>query len=303
MSRSRLGNTAVTGAVSTAPIAAVHATHAARGEVLREVPPGRLARSPWQPRTEIDRGDDFAALVDSVRAHGILEPLLARELAAGGLELLAGERRLEAAKAAGLLVVPVRVLEGLSDAGARAIAITENLARRDLSAWEEATAVRQLRDARREEGLAVDVRALAAASGRSKSVTAELVRIAETLTPEVVEAARQLCGGGFVRSPDTLPHQTLNNAASGATPEERARRVAMAAGSLSARPAEHPAETLATAPTKAHPFTTKGAPARRFSFRLHAPVDTLTADDPAAALESLAPVLRALRLRARALGR
>lgn len=295
MSRSRLGNAAITGAVSTAPIAAVHATHTARGEVLREVSPAKLARSPWQPRAEIDRGDDFAALVESVRAHGILEPLLARELPNGALELLAGERRLEAAKAAGLAAVPVRALEGLSDAGARAIAITENLARRDLSAWEEAAAVRQLRDARREEGLPVDVRALAAASGRSKSVTAELVRIAETLTPEVVEAARTLCGGAFVRTPDTVPHQTLNNAATGATPEDRARRLAMACGLL-------PEGTREPKPaaTEGQRFTTTGEPGRRFAFRLHAPVEKLSPADAAAALESLAPILRALRSRARA---
>lgn len=300
MSRSRLGNTAITGAVSTAPIAAVHATHTARGEALREVPPVRLSRSPWQPRTEIDRGDDFAALVESVRAHGILEPLLARELPTGALELLAGERRLEAAKSAGLAAVPVRVLEGLSDAGARAIAITENLARRDLSAWEEAAAVRQLRDARREEGLPVDVRALAAASGRSKSVTAELVRIAEHLTPEVVEAARLLCGGAFVRTPDTVAHQTLNNAATGATPEDRARRLAMACGLLTERATNRDAEPAAAAPDKAQRFTTTGDPKTRFAFRLLAPVEKLSPADAAAALDSLTPLLRALRSRARA---
>jgi len=275
----------------------MHAAHTARGEVLREVPPGRLARSPWQPRTAIDRGDDFTALVDSVRAHGVLEPLLARELAAGTLELLAGERRLEAAKVAGLPVVPVRVLEGLSDAGARAVAITENLARRDLSAWEEATAVRHLRNARREEALPFDVRALAAAAGRSKSVTAELLRIAEHLTPAVLEAARARCGGVFVRSPDTLPHLQLNNAASEATPEARAHRLAMAAGDPPARVPVSPA-VLVPSDTPP-PFTITGAPGGRFAFRLRAPVDTLTPADAAAALDSLAPMLRALRARAR----
>ena len=223
--------------------------------------------------------------------------MLARELPTGALELLAGERRLEAAKAAGLPAVPVRVLEGLSDAGARAIAITENLARRDLSAWEEAAAVRQLRDARREEGLPVDVRALAAASGRSKSVTAELVRIAEHLTPDVVEAARLLCGGAFVRTPDTVAHQTLNNAATGATPEDRARRLAIACGLLPDGTREREAKP---ATVEGQRFTTTGEPGRRFAFRLLAPVETLSPADAAAALESLAPVLRALRSRARA---
>jgi hypothetical protein len=238
--------------------------------------------------------------VESVRAHGVLEPLLARELPGGALELLAGERRLEAAKAAALPVVPVRVLEGLTDAGARAIAITENLARRDLSAWEEATAVRQLRDARREEGLSVDVRALAAASGRSKSVTAELVRIAETLTPDVVEAARVLCGGAFVRTPDTVPHQTLNNAATGATPEDRARRLAIACGPTAERPTGRDTAPAVASPDKAQRFTTTGDGKNRFVFKLHAPVERLSPADAAAALDSLTPLLRALRSRARA---
>jgi hypothetical protein len=69
------------------------AREAAAREVLRAVPVDAITRSPWQPRTAVDVGsEEFAALVDSIQAHGVLEPLLARELASGGVELLARER-------------------------------------------------------------------------------------------------------------------------------------------------------------------------------------------------------------------
>jgi len=297
MTRSRLDNAAITGAgVSIAPILAAHAAHASRGESLRDVAPETLTRSPWQPRTAVDRGEEFTALVDSIGAHGVLEPLLVRELAAGALELLAGERRLEAAKAAGLALVPVRVLVGLTDAGARAIAITENLARKDLTAWEEAHAVRHLRDARRDEGLPSDVRALAPVAGRSKSLVAQLLRIADTLTPDVLEMARREAGGALVQSLDTLPHATLDNAASAGTEAERARRLALVLGPPAVTATTDRAPRLTESPA---PFRTNGTPAGRFAFRLTAAVDTLSAADAAAALEALAPVVKALKARTR----
>ena len=95
-----------------------------------------------QPRRYFDP-QKMEQLVQSVKEHGILEPLLVRPLANGNYELVAGERRYRAAREAGLLAVPVVVRE-LSDEEALALALIENLHREDLNPVEETEAILQL---------------------------------------------------------------------------------------------------------------------------------------------------------------
>ncbi len=105
------------------------------------VPVSEVRPSPWQPRRVFDEAA-LAELVESVRARGVLQPLLVRR-AAGRYELIAGERRFRAAQAAGLSEVPVQLLE-VSDREALELALIENLQREDLNLIEEAEGYRAL---------------------------------------------------------------------------------------------------------------------------------------------------------------
>lgn len=96
-----------------------------------------------QPRRRFEEAS-LKALAESIRAHGVLEPLLVRPLGDGRYEIVAGERRYRAAQIAGLSEVPVVVLEGLDEKAAQAIALMENLQREDLNPYEETVAVLDL---------------------------------------------------------------------------------------------------------------------------------------------------------------
>ena len=298
MTRSRLTNTALTGAVNIEGITRAHALNVGGGESLRTVPVGTLSRSPWQPRTAVVRDDEFFALADSITEHGVLEPLLGRALPDGRLELLAGERRLEAAKHAGLAVVPVRVLVGVSDTAAQAIALTENLARKDLTPWEEAHALGALRDARAAAGLPTGYRELASAAGRDRTTTGHLLTVADTLTPEVLAAARQACRTAVVRNPDSLPLTTLYGAAKAPTVADRVQTLALAL-EVPEPPPEGPTDTAIRLPRPTPAFTLTGPATAPRGFRLTRAVSTLTPDEATAALTALAPLLTALRRQAK----
>lgn len=96
-----------------------------------------IDRNPFQPRQEFEQ-TALNELVDSIRQHGVLQPLLVRS-AGGGYQLIAGERRLIAARKAGLQEVPCRVLD-LTDQQVSEVALEENLKRQDLNVLEKATA-------------------------------------------------------------------------------------------------------------------------------------------------------------------
>jgi len=134
----------------------------------------------YQPRQDMEQ-ESLDELADSIRAQGIMQPLLVRPLggkgstgAPGGgarFEIIAGERRYRAAKIAGLQEVPVIVRE-VDDQAALAMALIENLQREDLTALEEAQGIDRLI---REFGLTHEVAAKAV--GRSRSATSNLLRL------------------------------------------------------------------------------------------------------------------------------
>ncbi len=106
------------------------------------LPLAQIKLSPTQPRRYFDP-DKLEQLTQSVKEHGILEPLLVRSLPDKKYELVAGERRYRAATAAGLTEVPVVVKE-LTDFDALQLALIENLQREDLNPVEETEGILQL---------------------------------------------------------------------------------------------------------------------------------------------------------------
>jgi ParB family chromosome partitioning protein len=138
----------------------------------------KLQAGKYQPRTRMDEGA-LAELADSIRAQGIMQPILVRPVDAtkGRYEIIAGERRFRAAQMAGLTEVPVLVRE-VADEHAAAMALIENIQREDLNPLEEAQGVKRLLD---EFGLTHEQ--AASAIGRSRSATSNLLRLLNLAAP------------------------------------------------------------------------------------------------------------------------
>lgn len=140
----------------------------------RTAPVDLIAPNPFQPRRNFD-ADAIAELADSIRANGLLQPILVRprdgDEGGARYEIVAGERRWRAAQKAGLHDVPI-VVRALEDSAALELAILENVQRRDLSPIEEATGYRRLID---DFGHTQD--AVAKAVGKSRSHIANLLRL------------------------------------------------------------------------------------------------------------------------------
>jgi ParB family chromosome partitioning protein len=137
---------------------------------LLEVPVNAVAPNPKQPRTQWD-ADEIEALAASIREVGILQPIVVRRAGEDGYELVAGERRLRAAKVAGLATVPV-VLRDTGDADLLREALIENIHRQDLGPIELAEAFRQLL-----EDLGLKQEELAERVGVSRSHIANTIRL------------------------------------------------------------------------------------------------------------------------------
>lgn len=136
------------------------------------VPATEIVRSPWQPRQTFDEAA-LAELADSIKANGIIQPLICRRLPDGRFELIGGERRLRAAGLAGLTHVPVILVEA-GDRKAAELAIVENIQRADLNAIEEAEGYRMLVE---EHGLTQAE--VSEQVGRARATVANALRLLE----------------------------------------------------------------------------------------------------------------------------
>jgi len=142
----------------------------------QQLPIERLQPGRYQPRTRMD-AEALAELADSIRAQGVIQPILVRPVAGDRFEIIAGERRFRAAQMAGLAEVPVTVRD-VPDEAALAMALIENIQREDLNPLEEAQGVQRLVrefDFTHEQA--------AAAIGRSRSATSNLLRLLNLAAP------------------------------------------------------------------------------------------------------------------------
>lgn len=139
---------------------------------LVQVPVGSIRPNSRQPRRRLD-GEGIDELAESIRAQGLVQPVVVRTAPEGGYELIAGERRWRAARVAGLATVPALVRES-DDRDSLLVALVENVAREDLSPVDEARAYAVLMD---EFGLALGE--VAEQVGRSKPTVSNRVRLLE----------------------------------------------------------------------------------------------------------------------------
>jgi ParB family chromosome partitioning protein len=149
------------------------------GEELRQLPVGLLQRGRYQPRTHMDE-EALADLAASIRAQGVVQPILVRETATGRYEIVAGERRWRAAELAGLATVPA-VVRPIPDEMAMAVALIENIQREDLNPIEQAAGLKRLM-----EEFGMTHQQVAERIGRSRTGVTNLLRLL-SLPPAVRE--------------------------------------------------------------------------------------------------------------------
>jgi ParB/RepB/Spo0J family partition protein len=264
-------------------------------EVLRSVPPADLDPAPWQTREDLEP-EALDELVASLKASGVLEPLLAREKD-GRLQLLAGHRRREAAIRAGLAAVPVRVLSISDDSRAQVVTLAENLVRSDLTPWEEARGLVALRRQLRAVGSKATRDELASMTGRGAGTVSEALAIGEGLTDDVVAAAKV-----DRRTLTRLPKAALLNASRGANIDAKAALLALAVASTGSAPGKVTAQALKAKKPRGRPlkvWTWNDSLERsgRLSIALRKPPEKMAKDEAADLLERLGPLVDRLKTR------
>ncbi len=174
MARSGLGKGL--GALIGTPAPAPRAEVAETGEKVHRINLASITPSPLQPRKDFAR-EPLQELIDSIRQHGIIQPLIVRQVGTR-FELIAGERRWRAAQEIGLTEAPV-IIRSASDLEVLELSLIENLQRADLNPIEEAQGYARLANefAMRQEDIALKV-------GRSRAAVANAMRLLD-LHPQV----------------------------------------------------------------------------------------------------------------------
>lgn len=151
-----------------------------KGKEILEIPINSITPNPKQPREQFDH-QDLEELIESIKEHGILQPLLVSDLGGGNYELIAGERRLRSAKIVGLKTVPAIVRE-VKELEKLELALIENIQRQNLNAIEEAKAYKYLNDE-----LKMTHDEIAKRLGKSRPQISNILRLLE-LAPEIQRA-------------------------------------------------------------------------------------------------------------------
>lgn len=166
-----------------------------------EVALDRIERSPNQPRADFDEAL-LGELAASIAVHGVLQPVIVRHLADGSYQLIAGERRLRAARIAGLDTIPAVVRDASDGTDSLELALIENLQRADLNAIETALAYRELID---RFGLTHE--AVARQVGKSRVAVSNSLRLLDlaTETRQAITGGRISEGHGRALAAITIP--------------------------------------------------------------------------------------------------
>lgn len=146
---------------------------------LKQLPVEFLQRGQYQPRRNFDQ-EALQELADSIRAQGVMQPIVVRQLGNQRYEIIAGERRWRACQLAGQADIPALVRD-ISDEAAIAMALIENIQRENLNPIEEAMALRRL-----QTEFSLSQQEVATAVGKSRSVVANLLRLL-SLESEVLD--------------------------------------------------------------------------------------------------------------------
>ncbi|MBP9741863.1 MAG: ParB/RepB/Spo0J family partition protein [Burkholderiales bacterium] len=144
---------------------------------LKEIPLTKIIASKYQPRHNFNN-TDLEELAASIKANGVIQPILIRAVGQNNFEIVAGERRYRATKMAGLVTIPA-IVKTLSDSEALAIALIENIQRKDLNVIEEAKGYKRLIDEFR-----VTHEDLSQIASRSRSHITNILRLLK-LHPDV----------------------------------------------------------------------------------------------------------------------